>query len=494
MARSTPSAALLLVVLAAVAAAGLALLVAPRPPELGVASTGDRALAAAVRLAAGDGHHRGLSVALVDGGVIRTAGVGDGGGPEPRPVDAGTPYELGSVGKALTGLLLADLAADGLPPDTPVRDLLPGVRFSDPGTGSATLAELASHRSGLPRLRTTPGSVLRGSLSTFTGLDPYGAAGPDAVLDDAAAVSVSPERKGQVVYSNLGMALLGQALAERFGGDYPRLLRERVLGPLGMHTTGVLGPDDPLPAGHAHGYRGNGLPAAPWRDHGYAGAGGALWGTAADLGRLLQGVLSGTAPGLDATTPRFTENPSRRIGYGWFTDRRAGREITWHNGTTGGHAAYVGYDRTSGRGVAVLGNTDASVDGIGLRLLGLDGSDRDERPPYAMVGVTLLFTFAGAELLVRVLRGSGLDRLGVVASALWAAFLLLVAHAAGTWQWLPPVLWAVGSGVVVAGVAAAVSRWRRLPVRAKGHRWARWAGVALPAASLLLMSALLITT
>src|SRR5690606_18391010 len=111
-------------VLAALVVAALALLIAPRPPALGPDSTGDPGLAQRVREAAGDGAHRGLSVALIENGRVTYAGVGDTGGPDPRPVDEHTSYELGSIAKTMTGMLLADLAGEGLSPDTPVRELL----------------------------------------------------------------------------------------------------------------------------------------------------------------------------------------------------------------------------------------------------------------------------------------------------------------------------------------------------------------------------------
>jgi len=45
-------------------------------------------------------------------------------------------------------------------------------------------------------------------------------------------------------YSNLGVALLGHALSRRAGKDYDTVVRERVLMPLGMSSTGfMLGSD-----------------------------------------------------------------------------------------------------------------------------------------------------------------------------------------------------------------------------------------------------------
>ncbi|MDA0632940.1 serine hydrolase [Nonomuraea sp. MCN248] len=457
--------------LAALVVAALALFVAPAPPTLGPATTGDPALAKLVRNAAGQEGFRGLSVALIEDGRVRYAGVGDTGGADPRPVDQDTAYELGSITKPMTGMLLADLASEGLSPDTPVRDLLPRVAFSDPAVAGATLAELSSHRAGIPTLRMTPVGFLRSYLYVFAGEDPYAAAGPRSMLDDAAAVSAG--KRGEVSYSNLGAALLGQALAERAGADYETLLRTRLLAPLGMDATVVLQPDEPLPARHARGQNVNGLPMEPWRDHGHAGAGGAVWSTAHDVARLVQAVMAGSAPGADAATPRFDAGDGERIGYGWFTTRYGEREVTWHNGGTGGFRTYAGFDRASGRGVVVMGNTGTAVDGVGLRLLGAEppaGGGPEIRPLI----FALVFPFLGLGLLYSAFRAPVLDRVSVATRALWAVLFLGLGHTAGGWDVVPPFVWALGAGVLGAAVAAAVARRPVLPVSAKPVTWRTW--------------------
>ncbi|MFI7450698.1 serine hydrolase domain-containing protein [Nonomuraea sp. NPDC049714] len=463
----------------------LALFIAPTPPTLGPRTTGDPALAERVRQAAGAKGYRGLSVAMIDDGRITHAGVGDGGGPDPRPVGPETAYELGSISKAMTGMLLADLAADGLSPDTPLRELLPRVKFSDPAVGAITLAELSSHRSGLPRLRMTPMTFARSYVATLTGGDPYGAQGPQAVLDDLAAVTISAQDRGTVRYSNLGAAVLGLALAEHAGTDYESLLRARILTPLGMDSTVVLAPQDPLPAGHAAGQDENGRPMDPWRDHGSAGAGGAVWSTSGDIAKLVKAVMDGTAPGAGAATPRFTERPDRRIGYGWFTTRHGERDITWHNGATGGFSTYAAFDRASGRGVVVMGNTSKPVQGIGLRLLGVGTHGGDEGPPVQSLAFALLFSFAGLGLLVSAFRNPTLDRLSVTGRFLWAVLFLWLAYGTGGWSFVPPFVWALGAGVLAAGAAAALTRWRAMPVSGGPLTWRSWPGPALPAVLLV---------
>jgi CubicO group peptidase (beta-lactamase class C family) len=466
-----PSPARTGVLLAATAGTVLAVAVMPSPPRLDEATTGDAELARTVRELAGGSGWQSLSVAVIDADGVRTAGVGTTGGDDPQPVVETTAYEIGSVGKVLTGMLLAD---SGLDPDTPVSELLPDVEFNDAGTASATLAELATHRSGLPRLRITPPFLAQSVLHRFIGVDPYAGDDRAAVLADAAAASAGS--KGEVRYSNLGVALLGQALAEQAGMPYRDLLIERILEPLGMKDTTVAGTAAELLAPRADPFRANGLAVEPWLASGWGPAGIGPWSTAADLSVLVQAMLVGTAPGADAARPRFVAGENEQIGYGWFTDTVDGRQITWHNGGTGGFRSFVGFDADAGVGVVVLSNTDRSVDPIGRQLLGVDSADG---PPVLQIGVTLFLTFGGA-LMMYLNRHT--DRLGLVRDVSTGLVMLLVAYTAGSWEVVPPAVWILGVGTLAAAAVPVALRWPDLPTRATGRAWTRVTGAAVPIA------------
>jgi CubicO group peptidase (beta-lactamase class C family) len=145
------------------------------------------------------------------------------------PVSGTSVFEAGSVTKAVTGLLLA-LAIDA--GEVSSSDRLD--RFV-PGTGpagGATLAELATHTSGLPRL---PATTLLRALA-HPG-DPYrGVSLPRLIRDTR---RVRPGRPGRAAYSNLGVALLGHALAAAATMPYWDLARIRVLTPLRMTSSGT---------------------------------------------------------------------------------------------------------------------------------------------------------------------------------------------------------------------------------------------------------------
>ncbi|MET8121151.1 serine hydrolase domain-containing protein [Micromonospora sp. NPDC005189] len=482
--RRTVVTALLVALVAGLVGAALM----PRVPQLGTQVTGDSDLAAAARAAVPDPKgHRGLAVALVENGQIRTAGLGDRD-VAGRPVESGTPFEIGSVTKVLTGMLLADQTAAGVVrPDDRLGATWPTI------TGPAsdvTLAELSSHRAGLPRL--APGSPLgwaRILWSNISGGNPY--AGQDVGSVRTAADRVTPDGgRGEVHYSNLGPSVLGQALAAKAGVAYPDLLEERLLRPLAMTATVVATRADDLPADRAHGSRAGGRPLDPWLGAGYAPAGVGPWSTAEDLARLVAATLDGTAPGADAATARFSEDEDNRIGYGWFTTRHGDREIVWHNGATSGFRSYVGFERATGRAVVVLGNTDKGVEPIGLRLLGLPEEEAAAAAPSVTVwigaGLALAFTFLGGISLLRTVRRSGLDRVTLAAAAVWAFAYLGLGHRTGDWSVVPAWLWPVGVGLSAAGVALAATRWAALPVVDARVRWRRVLSVATSLAAAVL--------
>src|SRR5262245_40824979 len=156
------------------------------------------------------------------------------------PDGAGTIFEIGSITKTFTTTLLADMAREGIVAlDDPVQRHLPdGVRLPVRGR-PITLEDLATHRSGLPRL---PTGLLWPAL-TRDRRDPC------AKLDDvrlAAAVGATRPRRDpgrKVAYSNYGMGLLGHVLALRAGSTYEQLVRARICEPLGLVDTWIETPE-----------------------------------------------------------------------------------------------------------------------------------------------------------------------------------------------------------------------------------------------------------
>ena len=269
-----------------------------------------------------------------------------------------TIFQIGSVTKVFTALLLADMAERG------------EVRLSDPaaryllgwrdGTGSVTLADLATHASGLPRL---PRSLLWSAL--LHPRDPY-AHYPAARFVRAARRALRAGSAGSpYLYSNFGYGLLGYLLGRAAGAAYEALVTTRICGPLGLPDTTFMVPgpsQDRMSRGRmAQGYR-RGRAVPDWHLGALASA-GALYSTAADLARFLQACLTPGATPLEPTI-RATLTPRRpiaggEIGLAWHHARRGDHRVIWHNGMTGGFSAMVAFDPAQALGVAALANSAA---------------------------------------------------------------------------------------------------------------------------------------
>lgn len=273
-------------------------------------------------------------------------------------------FEVGSLSKALTGLLYADAVARGVvQPTTLLGDVLP---LRDCDAARVTLGSLATHASGLPRLPKGSQTITK-TLELWTrGTNPYGET-LEQLLAQAAQTPVG--QVGRHSYSNLGFELLGHAVASAAGTTYPELLRERLTAPLGMAGTYVTETLHDLRANAIRGRTRSGRARDSWVGEALAPA-GAIRSTAGDLARLTEALLDETAPGAPALDPaeQFA-GPAVRIGAAWMVQSRKGRDLTWHNGRTGGFASWWGLDRAARTGVVVLSGTSASVDRHGVELL-----------------------------------------------------------------------------------------------------------------------------
>ena len=311
----------------------------------------------------------GIVAGVIDPAGRRVIGHGKLAAGDTRTPDGDTVFEIGSVTKVFTALLLADMVARGeVALDDPVSKYLPQeVRMPRRGGRDITLQDLATHTSALPRLP-----------SPFTPKNPANPYADYSVEDLYRFLSSHELRRdigSQYEYSNLGGGLLGHVLARRAGMDYESLVRARITGPLGMNDTRIaLTPE--MKSRLASGHNERLAPVANWDLPTLAGA-GALRSTVNDLLKFVAVPLGDPnrplAKAMSAmlAVRRPTGAPTLEIALGWHVAKRGGREIVWHNGGTGGYRSIVAFDPVARAGVVVLSNTftNAGVDDIGQHLL-----------------------------------------------------------------------------------------------------------------------------
>jgi len=318
------------------------------------------------------GRPGGIAVAWVDADGVTFLTAGKFDADDPRPVTADTQFEIGSITKVFTGLLLAESERQGrVRLDDPVaRYLLPPNDAAQASLARITLRSLTTHSSGLPRL---PSDF---PLLASVGSNPYAKLTRADLVASLRADGPGARAGRLTCYSNFGVALLGEALGTAWGTSYADALRAQVLRPLGMEHT-VIGapgaiPDAALAPGHARAKRSSG-----WEFDAYAPC-GALRSSVRDLAKLLQAALGGESAPLHAALASATRRQRDctdlpgGIGYNWLLAGDEARPVVWHNGATGGYQSWLGFTPAGGgAGVVVLTNHAASVDGLGGALLGL---------------------------------------------------------------------------------------------------------------------------
>lgn len=312
----------------------------------------------------------GMAVGVIRGEQVRRFSFGK------LPAGADSVFEIGSITKVFTAYLLADMVRDGsVKLDQPVRELLPeGTAVPAHGDREITLRDLATHRSGLPRMP-----------SNFAPKDrknPYADYDEKRLyeyLKTAKLVSKPGETKA---YSNLGMGLLGTALARKAGRSYADLVAARITGPLAMKDTAVALTED-MKKRLAPGHDADLNPAPNWDLDALAGA-GAIRSTVADMSRFLAAhfVVKDGVPDLTL---------------GWQTGAVDGS--FWHNGQTGGYHSMTIVVPEKKMAVIVLADTATRrIDGLGgmiIRLL----LGQEVRPPKVRkpvdVDAKILETYVG---------------------------------------------------------------------------------------------------
>ena len=350
--------------------------IAPVPvAELGQVLASD--LATALKsgaLKAGTG--AGVSIGVVQHGVQKIFAYGAA---QPDSI-----YEIGSITKTFTGLILSQMVLQGkVRLDQPVRELLPAGTVAKPNGEEIELVDLSTQHSGLPRMPA--------NFNPADNANPYADYGTAALYSYMSQHGVAKPSHAPFLYSNLGVGLLGQALANRAGTSYEDLLEEEITRPLGMTETVVTMRPDLRPrfiVGHDASHQ----PVSAWDLTALAGA-GAIRSSAQDMLTYLDANLhpekyvatrspesqSMAAALTQAHEPRAQAWPGGRIGLGWFYD--PGAQMYWHSGGTGGYTSYAMFNRQADYAVIVLSNTAGGPNGTFADLLALHVRQRLEGKP-----------------------------------------------------------------------------------------------------------------
>ena len=156
---------------------------------------------------------------------------------DPRPLDGNTDFEIASVTKVFTALLLAEMVQTReVALADPVAKYLPArVKIPERNGHAITLLDLATHTSALPFM---PDEMP--AFGDSTAAKPSNA----DIYRYLAGYHLPRDPGADWDYSNTGYWLLGEALAHRGGMDFESLLRARVLAPLNLKDTAITPPGE----------------------------------------------------------------------------------------------------------------------------------------------------------------------------------------------------------------------------------------------------------
>ncbi len=297
-----------------------------------------------------------------DQGDVAVYGYGRTRQDQPQEPDGDTLFEIGSITKVFTAILVQRLAEQGkLDWEQPISNFLTELQFENESVGAITLRSLATHSSGLPRLPT--------NLSPGDSLDPYA----DYTWGDLSVFlsSFDPDSlSSEYAYSNLGFGLLGSIAADAAQLDYPAAIAKYILEPLGMSRSFAAYPQQTDP-NMASGYS-NGAAMPAWTFDAVAGA-GAIVSSANDLMQFIRAGFEADPSGVPAAIAATQEpQEGHKMALAWHMSSDSdGNTVYWHNGGTGGYASFLAVSPAQSKGWLILAaSSDYSwVTELGMSLL-----------------------------------------------------------------------------------------------------------------------------
>ncbi len=287
-------------------------------------------------------------------------------GADSRVPDGDTVFEIGSISKVFTSLLLADMVVKGeVKLDDPISKYLPASINAPTRNGKQiTLLDLATHYSGLPRMPV-------GWTWDYS---------PEQMFESLSHYQLTRDPGQKYEYSNYAVGLLGQILALRAGTDYETLLRTRITEPLGMQSTAIhLTPAMKANFTPGHG-PGRGT-SPPWEIPALAPAGG-IRSTVNDLLIFLAANMGIIKTPLEPAMKKMLSvhrpvSPGLQVALGWHIQNG----VINHNGQTNGYCSFLAYDSQRKVGVVALSNSNQGIDDIGWRVLRFPSPRLTEQQP-----------------------------------------------------------------------------------------------------------------
>ena len=304
-----------------------------------------------------------------------------------EPVDENSVFEIGSISKTFTAILLADNVLKGkMSLKDPVQKYLPeNVTAPIKNDKQILLLHIANHTSALPRMPD--------NFEPANPANPYVDYTEKRMYDFLNNCKLGRDIGSEYEYSNYAMALLGHILATNSNMGYEELILQKIAAPLDMRNTRVVLTEN-MKKNLASGHSGN-QQVENWDLGILAGAGG-IRSTAVDMLKYVAANMGKNRkdiyPAMEFTHKSTWEvSEKTKVGLSWHISQLDnGKEVIAHSGATGGYQAYAGFIKGGNKGVVVLTNSSSTVSDIGRRLLDEDYELDVVKPSIAMKLQTVL--------------------------------------------------------------------------------------------------------
>jgi CubicO group peptidase (beta-lactamase class C family) len=315
-----------------------------------------------VQAIAGPEGGMGIVVGVLDEKGPRIIAYGDTGGADRHPLNGDTAFEIASVTKVFTALLLADMARTG---ELALTDSV--AKYLPHSNGrSITLVDLATHTAGLPFMPDNLTAFLESPAASYSKSDLYGFIASRPLSDDIGS---------KWAYSNLDYWLLQEVIASRAGSEFGQVLQSRLLTPLGLRNTAATWSAE-LKARAAAGHDAALQPApdiASLPVFNLMPAAGGMVSTANDLLKFLSMVMgyqdTKLAPSMAALLQTRRPAGGHEQALGWWVIGAGEDAIVFHDGGSFGFSSSLAWQPLRRVGVVVLSNQTTGAGGIARHLL-----------------------------------------------------------------------------------------------------------------------------
>ena len=278
-----------------------------------------------------------------------------------------TLFEIGSITKTFTAILLADAVNSGkISLNDVVSKYLPDSipPLSYEGV-PVTIKMLSNHSSGISRM---PSNF---DLYAKDPLNPYKTYGEQQLYSFYKTYKLGRKPGSEYEYSNLAAATLGLILEHLAKKSFEQLITDKICTPLKMNNTRqFIRKNDSLNV--ATGYNEEGRYNGPWDLDAFAAA-GSIRSSAEDMLKYAEANL-GKAPAALYKDIQLThivtfKDSTNKVALGWHYIKPAKEEILWHNGGTGGYRSYLGINLQKKFAIIILSNTSVGTEEVGNSII-----------------------------------------------------------------------------------------------------------------------------